>query len=94
MNIARSPDQNAHPNPKTEPPMAAQTRIHKDARKNTVGFRMIYATTFAIFLLAAIADRLIPLRWMFGATNSESYLGFMAEAQRAAETYTPFAFMG
>lgn len=74
--------------------MAAQTRTRKDARKDTVGFRMIYATSFAIFLVAAIADRLIPLRWMFGAAGNETYLGFMAEAQRAAETYTPFAFMG
>ncbi|MBX9927032.1 MAG: hypothetical protein K2Y05_11790 [Hyphomicrobiaceae bacterium] len=77
-----------------EAPMAAHDRTRKDARKDTVGFRMIYAATFTIFLVAAIADRLIPLRWMFGAAGSESYLGFMSEAQRAAETYTPFAFMG
>jgi hypothetical protein len=65
------------------------------SRKDTLGFRLIYATTFIIFLIAGILDRLVPLRWITGATGSaDSYLGVLAEAQAAARTYTPFAFMG
>jgi hypothetical protein len=63
-------------------------------RKDTLGFKMIYAAAFAVFLVAAILDRLIPLRWIMGATGSEKYLAILSEAQSAAKTYTPFAFMG
>ncbi len=70
------------------------TKTNSRTRKDSLGFRLIYATTFMIFLFAAILDRLIPLRWVIGVTGSETYLGILAEAQSAAETYTPFAFMG
>jgi hypothetical protein len=81
----------------TENTMAAPTtRTRKDAmaRKDTLGFRLIFTTTFLVFLLAAVVDRLVPLRWIMGAAKSENYMAIFAEAKAAAATYTPFAFMG
>jgi hypothetical protein len=63
-------------------------------RKDTMGFRLIFAATFLIFLMVAIIDRLLPVRWLMGAAKSESYPAVFAEAHSAAATYTPFAFMG
>jgi hypothetical protein len=80
------------PMPATE--AATTHRNRKDARKDSLGFRLIYSAAFATFLVAAVADRLIPLRWLVGATGQDSYLGVLTEARRAAETFTPFAFMG
>ena len=64
------------------------------SRKDTLGFKLIFASTFMVFLAAAIADRLIPLRWLAGFAKSENYMAVFAEAKAAAATYTPFAFMG
>lgn len=77
---------------KRKPDMAMKTI--KRIRKDSLGFRLVYMTTFAVFLAVAIADRLVPLRWLTGSAGSQSYLGILSEAQSAADTYTPFAFMG
>ena len=63
-------------------------------RKDSWGFSMIFAATFAIFFAVAIIDRLLPIRWILGAAKSENYMAIFAEAKMAAATYTPFAFMG
>lgn len=63
-------------------------------RKDTLGYQLIFGATFLIFLVVAIADRLVPLRWIMGAAKTENYVAIFAEAKAAAMTYTPFAFMG
>jgi hypothetical protein len=70
-------------------------RSRKDAaRKDSLGFTLIYAATFAIFFVVAVVDRLVPVRWILGAAKSENYMAVFTEAKMAAATYTPFAFMG
>lgn len=71
---------------------AGSTMIAK--RKDTLGYQLIFGATFLIFLIVAIADRLVPLRWIMGSAKSENYVAVFAEAKAAAMTYTPFAFMG
>lgn len=63
-------------------------------RKDTLGFKLIFAATFGAFFLVAIVDRLVPLRWLMGLAKSENYTAVFTEAKMAAATYTPFAFMG
>ena len=63
-------------------------------RKDSLGFQLIFATTFLTFFAVAIVDRLVPLRWILGAAKSENYMAVFSEAKMAAATYTPFAFMG
>jgi hypothetical protein len=63
-------------------------------RKDTLGFKLIFAVTFATFFAVAILDRLLPLRWVMGLAKSENYMAIFTEAKAAAATYTPFAFMG
>lgn len=80
------------PQIKTETTMTVRTQSRSG--KDTLGFRLIFASTFLIFLLAAVIDRLVPLRWIMGAAKSENYMAIISEAKSAAATYTPFAFMG
>jgi hypothetical protein len=63
-------------------------------RNDTLGFRLIFSATFLTFLLVAIVDRMVPLRWIMGAAKSENFVAVFAEAKTAAQTYTPYAFMG
>jgi hypothetical protein len=63
-------------------------------RKDSLGFKLIFAVTFAMFFGVAIVDRLVPLRWIMGLAKSENYMAIFTEAKAAAATYTPFAFMG
>jgi hypothetical protein len=79
--------------PMTEMTMTG-THSASRTRKDSLGFRLIFASTFLIFLMAAVVDRLVPLRWIMGAAKSENYMAIFAEAKAAAATYTPFAFMG
>ena len=74
--------------------MAMHTQTSSRSRKDTLGFRLIFTVTFLTFLMVALADRLVPLRWVMGLAKSENYMAVIAEARLAAETYTPFAFMG
>ena len=76
----------------TEMTMAG--RVSFQSRKDNLGFKLIFASTFVVFFAAAIVDRLLPLRWIMGAAKSENYMAIFAEAKAAAATYTPFAFMG
>lgn len=81
-------------NTMTTPQLATRRDVRRESRKDSLGFRLVFAAAFAIFLVAALADRLVPLRWLIGAARDERYLDILSEAHRAAQTYTPFAFMG
>ena len=72
----------------------SMTRSSSRARKDSLGFTMIFSISFAIFFVVALVDRLLPVRWILGAAKSENYMAVFAEAKVAAATYTPFAFMG
>jgi hypothetical protein len=59
-------------------------------REETVEFRLIFAATFTVFLVAAMVARILPWQWQQQRAGSSVF----AEAKAAASTIVPFAFMG
>jgi hypothetical protein len=60
-------------------------RIRKE---EALEYRLLYALSFGLFLLAAAAARVVP----FGRRHGG--LSIVGEAKLAASTCIPFAFMG
>lgn len=56
-------------------------------------YHLIFATSFAVFLVVAAVQRLMPWQWRLPSRDAERRSIF-ADASRAAGTVTPFAFMG
>jgi len=59
-------------------------------REETVEFRLIFATAFIVFLVAATVGRLLPGQWQPHRAGGSVF----AEVRAAASTIVPFAFMG
>jgi hypothetical protein len=59
-------------------------------REETVEFRLIFATAFIVFLVAATVGRLLLGQWQPHRAGGSVF----AEARAAASTIVPFAFMG
>jgi hypothetical protein len=71
-------------------------RIHQDhapVPRERLVYRLIFATSFLIFLAVGAVQRLMPWQWRLPA-RAAGRRGLFAEASRAAGTVTPFAFMG
>lgn len=62
-------------------------RLRRDASE-TLQFRMIFAVCFAVFLFAALLERLLPWTWGRGKTSP------ISRAWQSARTCTTYAFMG
>jgi hypothetical protein len=60
----------------------------KRAGMETIQFRMILAVCFAVFLIAALIERLLPWSWRTPKPSP------IAHAWRSAHTCTAYAFMG
>jgi hypothetical protein len=56
-------------------------------------FRLALRIGFAIFLLAALALRLVPRHWRPAPFSSGEPKSVIAEARSAAHTIVPIAFM-
>jgi len=56
-------------------------------------YRLIFATSFVVFLAVGAVQRLMPWQWRLPSRGAERRSIF-ADASRAAGTVTPFAFMG
>jgi hypothetical protein len=93
MNPSVKPTETMELHMAEHPGTRAASHMHAK-RKDSLGYQLIFGATFLIFLAVAIADRLVPLRWLMGAAKTENYVAVFAEAKAAAMTYTPFAFMG
>ncbi len=63
----------------------------KFKRTESLEFRLIFAAAFAIFLVAALAERLLPHRWLHQSAARKSVL---EQAKEAANTCAAYAFMG
>lgn len=68
----------------------AKSGIDRDA----IDFRLIYIASFIIFFASAALGRLLPWRWLGSASDARRAGSIISEARAAANTFTPFAFMG
>lgn len=71
-------------------------KVHDDSRPapdEGVAYRLIYATSFAVFLAVGAVQRLMPWQWHL-PQRAAARRSLVDEAARAAGTITPFAFMG
>jgi len=62
--------------------------------RNSIEFRVIFATTFAVFLVGALVSRLLPWHWQVGRAETARRISVIAEAKAAANVFVPIAFMG
>lgn len=62
-------------------------RVRRDAAL-PLQFRLIFAVCFAVFLIAALLERLLPWTWRRGKASP------FAQAWQSARTCTTYAFMG
>lgn len=71
-------------------------KVHYDDRPapgEGVAYRLIFATSFAVFLVLGAVQRLMPWQWHL-PSRAATRRSLVDEAARAAGTVTPFAFMG
>ena len=57
-------------------------------------FRLIFVVSFAIFLMVAVVERVLPSSWRSHAVGPDGGKSIFGEARAAAHTFVPFAFMG
>ena len=62
--------------------------------RDAIDFRLIYIASFIIFFASAVIGRLMPWRWLGSASGARRSGSIIGEARAAANTFTPFAFMG
>jgi hypothetical protein len=72
----------------------ANAPTEKHVRRNSFEFRAIYFMCFAVFLIAAIAERLLPWNWQAQPQTSVRRRSIIEQVREAAGTCTAYAFMG
>lgn len=76
-------------------PMTRSSSASSRPRRGEVGeFRLIFMVSFAIFLMVAVIERVLPSSWRSHAFGPDSGMSIFGEARAAARTFVPFAFMG
>ncbi len=65
--------------------------LSKFKRTESLEFRLIFAAAFAVFLVAATVERLLPLGWF---KRGQSRKSIIEQAKEAANTCAAYAFMG
>jgi len=70
--------------------MAARTSLSARGAKQ---YHLIFAVGFTVFLMIAIAGRLVPRRWRNVPPGAPADMSIFEEARALANTYVPFAFM-
>lgn len=65
--------------------------LSKFKRTESVEFRLIFAAAFAVFLIAATVERMLPLGWL---KRGQSRKSIIEQAKEAANTCAAYAFMG
>ena len=76
--------------------MNALTQTHPkrlDPMRDTRAYRWMARLFFVLFFVVALASRLLPRSWR-PLSRAGTERSLFAEARRAANLYTPFAFMG
>ena len=76
-------------------PMTRSSSPSSRPRRGEVSeFRLIFMVSFAIFLMVAVIERVLPSSWRSHAFGPDSGKSIFGEARAAAHTFVPFAFMG
>ena len=65
----------------------------KRERNERLDFRIIFALSFVIFLLASVGERLLPRHWLAGSQEKPRKT-IIAEALETTRITVPYAFMG
>lgn len=63
----------------------------KNTRRSSLEYRLIFFVCFAVFMAAAIVERLMPWNWVRPTKPRRSAF---EQAKAAAGTCTAYAFMG
>lgn len=63
-------------------------------RNETLEYRALFAVTFAVFLVAALAEALIPRRWRRPAHRDRANETIIHRASTGARNCVAYAFMG
>lgn len=66
----------------------------KFKRAESIEFRMIFMAAFAVFLVAAIVERLFPAGWFRRGQDGAPRKPILEQAKGAATTCAAYAFMG
>ena len=62
-------------------------------KEEAIEFRLFYAVSFTVFLLAATIARCLPREWRPYPLGQEDHKSIFGEARAAANEIVPFAFM-
>lgn len=65
--------------------------LSKFKRAESLEFRLIFIAAFAVFLVTATVERLLPITWFKAGRKRQSII---EQAKEAANTCAAYAFMG
>jgi hypothetical protein len=68
--------------------------VGKRIRKDAIEYRLIFAASFIVFLIAAVAERLMPWRWLLNRRPGTQGRSVLGQARESAGICTAYAFMG
>jgi hypothetical protein len=66
--------------------------VPRGSRSRSLEFRLIFGVSFLVFLVAAVAGRLLPGQAV--KESRQASRSILAEARAAAHTFVPMVFMG
>jgi hypothetical protein len=84
-------------NRRTDMAFVRSDRDYRQSRPNkseTLEFRLIFAVTFAVFLVAGLLECLLPLRWLSNRVARGQDKSIIERAADGARTCATYAFMG
>ena len=67
---------------------------HRPDRTQSIEYRLIFAVCFAVFLSAALIEKILPLRAAFGRADMHKSSTVFSSAASSARTCAAYAFMG
>lgn len=71
---------------------SSRRSLSKIKRAESIEFRLIFIAAFAVFLVAATVERLLPTSWF--KRNASRRESIFKQAKDAANTCAAYAFMG
>jgi hypothetical protein len=77
-----------------DPMTRASGASSRPRRGEASEFRLIFMVSFAIFLLVAMVERVLPSSWRSQVGAPDGGKSVIGEARAAARTFVPLAFMG
>lgn len=66
----------------------------KFKRTESIEFRLIFIAAFAVFLVTATVERILPVHWLRKRADRSPRKSIFEQAKEAANTCAAYAFMG